>query len=47
MGVYRIDAVTGKIGLKSVRNLYWDLQMTYHNNEPPLPQEIEKLLEQR
>ena len=47
MGVYRIDAVTGKIGLKSVRNLYWDLQMTYHNNEAPLPQEIQTLLEQR
>ncbi len=47
MGVYRIDANTGKIALKSVRNLRWDLQMTNYNNEAPLPQEIQTLLEQR
>ena len=45
--VYRIDPVTGKIALKSARNLNWDLQMTYLNNEAPLPQEIQSLLEQR
>jgi hypothetical protein len=47
MSVYRIDALTGKIALKSVRNLHWDLQMTSHNNEAPLPQEIQSMLEQR
>lgn len=47
MSVYRIDPGTGKIALKSVRNLHWDLQMTYLNNEAPLPQEIQSLLEQR
>ena len=46
MSVYRIDAGSGKIALKSVRNLTWDLQMTHLNNEPPLPQEIKSLLEQ-
>jgi hypothetical protein len=47
MSVYRIDANTGKIALRSVRNLRYDLQMTNYNNEAPLPQEIQTLLEQR
>ena len=45
MSVYRIDAISGKIALKSVRNLRWDLQMISHNNEAPLPQEIQSMLE--
>jgi len=47
MGVYRVDSVSGKITLCSVRNIHWDLQMIYLNNENPLPQEIRALLEQR
>jgi hypothetical protein len=47
MSVYRIDPVSGKIALKSVRNLHWDLEMTYYNNEAPLPQDIKTSLEQR
>ena len=47
MGVYRVDAATGKLALCSVRNIHWDLQMMYLNNEPPLPQEIRSLLEPR
>ncbi len=47
MSVYKIDPLTGKIALRSVRNLRWDLQMTHYNNEPPLPQEIQTMLEQR
>jgi len=47
LSVYHIDLVTGKIALKSVRNIQWDLQMAYLNNESPLPQEIRSLLEQR
>ena len=47
MSVYRIDANTGKIALRSVRNLRYDLQMTNYNNEAPLPQEIQTLLEPR
>jgi hypothetical protein len=47
LSVYHIDLVTGKIALKSVRNIQWDLQMTYLNNENPLPQEIRSLLEPR
>jgi len=47
MSVYRIDPLTGKIALRSVRNLRWDLEMTYYNNEAPLPQDIKTSLEQR
>ena len=47
MSVYQIDLTTGKIALRSVRNINWDLQMMHLNNENPLPQEIRALLEQR
>jgi hypothetical protein len=47
LSVYHIDLGSGKIALKSVRNIQWDLQMAYLNNENPLPQEIRSLLEQR
>ncbi|MCC6126188.1 MAG: hypothetical protein IT426_14595 [Pirellulales bacterium] len=45
--VYRVDPVTGKIALKSARNLNWDLQISHYNNDAPLPQEIQSLLQQR
>jgi hypothetical protein len=47
VSVYHIDLATGMIALKSVRNIQWDLQMGYLNNEKPLPQEIHALLEPR
>lgn len=47
IGVYHIDLATGKIALRSVRNIRWDLQMTYLNNENPLPRDIQLMLEQR
>ena len=47
MSVYHIDSVSGKIALRSVRNIHWDLQMSYLNCEKPLPQEIRAMLEQR
>jgi hypothetical protein len=47
MAVYRVDAVSGKIKLLSVRNLHWDLQVLQLNSETPLPQEIRSLLDQR
>lgn len=46
MSVYGIDLATGKIALRSVRTLRWDMQMMYMNNDPPLPQEIRSSLEQ-
>jgi hypothetical protein len=47
LSVYHIDLATGMITLRSVRNIQWDLQMSYLNNEKPLPQEIRSLLEPR
>jgi hypothetical protein len=47
LSVYHIDLLTGKIALKSVRKIQWDLQITDFNNENPLPQEIRLRLEQR
>jgi hypothetical protein len=47
LSVYHIDLLTGKITLKSVRNIQWDLQVTDLNNEPPRPLEIQSMLEKR
>ena len=47
MGVYWIEAGTGKITLRSVRNIRFDLMMTDFNGENPLPREIRMQLEQR
>jgi hypothetical protein len=47
LSVYHIDAATGKIALKSVRKIEWDLQITDFNNDKPLPKEIQSSLEQR
>jgi len=47
VSVYHIDAATGKIALKGVRNIQLDLQVPYYNNEPPFPQEIRSWLEQQ
>ena len=46
MGVYHIDLATGQIALKSVRDMHWDLRLTYFDCASPLPQEIEAQLEQ-
>lgn len=45
--VYHVETATGKIALKSVRDIQWDLQITDLNNENPLPREIRSLLDQR
>jgi hypothetical protein len=47
MSVYHVDLTTGKIALRSVRNIHWDLQMTEFNGESPLPREIQALIEPR
>lgn len=47
MSVYHIDSASGKIGLRSVRNIHWDLQMMDFDNEGLPPREIRALLEQR
>jgi hypothetical protein len=45
--VYHIDLATGKIALRSVRNIQWDLRINDLNNEKPLPQEVQTLVEQK
>jgi hypothetical protein len=47
MGVYWIEAGTGKITLRSVRNIRFDLMMMDFNGDNPLPREIRLQLEQR
>jgi hypothetical protein len=47
VSVYHIDATTGDIVLKSVRNIHWDLQMVEFNGSSPSPKEIRALIEQR
>lgn len=47
LAVYQIDAATGTITLRCVRNVTWDLQMLEFNGKAPLPGEIRSLLEQR
>jgi hypothetical protein len=47
LSVYQIDRETGKVELRSVRTIHWDLQMTEFNSASPLPGEIRALLEQR
>ncbi len=47
MSVYHVDATTGAITLKSVRNVHWDLLMEEFNGGHPSPREIRSLLEQR
>lgn len=47
MGVYHIEAASGKIELKSVRNFAWDLQLMQFNGASPQPQEVRSMVEPR
>jgi hypothetical protein len=47
MGVYWVEAGTGKITLRSVRNIRYDMMMMDFNGDNPLPREIRAQLEQR
>ncbi len=42
---YHVEADSGEISLKSVRNLTWDMQMMELNGTNPLPQEIRSMLQ--
>ena len=43
MAVYHIEPNNGKIQLKSVRSLVWDLKMEQFNGEVPLPSELREV----
>jgi len=45
MAIYHIDATTGVVSLKSVRNIQWDLQMSEFNGVSPLPREIQSMVQ--
>ena len=47
VGVYVVDLSSGKISLRCVRNIHWDLLLTDFNGERPSPQEIRLQLDQR
>ncbi|HEX4132075.1 MAG TPA: hypothetical protein VHZ24_18740 [Pirellulales bacterium] len=47
LGVYQVDAASGEVALKSVRNFHWDLQLSEFNSAAPLPREIRSLVDQR
>lgn len=46
MAVYHVDGNTGKVSLKSVRNLQWDLLIEEFNGGTPSPREIRTLINQ-
>ncbi len=41
MSVYHIELATGAVELRCVRNIHWDLQMTYFNGKGLSPLEIQ------
>lgn len=43
MAIYHIEPAQGKIQLKSVRNLSWDLRMEHFNGLSPLPNELRQV----
>ncbi len=47
MAVYYVGLEKGHIELKSVRNFTWDLGMTEHNSNKPLPLEIRNGLQRQ
>ena len=47
MAVYHVDKATGRVTLKSVRQVHWDLQLEEFNGVSPLPREIQSLLSHR
>ena len=45
LAVYQIELTSGTITLKSVRNIFGDLQIDEFNGVSPLPREVRKQLE--
>ncbi len=40
LAIYHVDPAQGKLTLKSVRNLTWDLSMEQFNGQTPLPSDL-------
>lgn len=45
MAVYHVDTTSGKIALRSVRSIHWDLQMIEFNAQNPTPREIQAVFQ--
>ena len=43
MAVYHVEPSDGKIQLKSVRQMDWDLRMEHFNGQSPLPSELRQV----
>jgi hypothetical protein len=43
LAVYHIEPTAGKVQLRSVRNMLWDLQMEHFNGQSPLPSELRQV----
>jgi len=46
LAVYQIEHATGKVSLKSVRQIAWDLEMAAFNTNDPQPADIRAMLGQ-
>ena len=47
LGSYHVDARSGQISLRSVRNIRWDLELEEFNGTEPSPEKIQALLRSR
>ena len=47
IGSYQVDAESGKITLRSIRNYRWDFQMEEFNGAEPRPHEVRAIVEKR
>jgi len=44
IAVYHVRLETGALELKSIRNIFWDMQLVDYNGQRPLPQEIQSMI---
>lgn len=47
LGSYHVDIKTGRVALRGVRNVGWDLRMDEFNGTEPTPEQIKALLNTR
>ena len=45
IATYQVDKTSGKIALKSVRSIHWDLQLDEFNGTQPTPRQIKSTVQ--
>ncbi len=45
LAVYEVDTLAGRIALRSVRNVRWDMSLDDFNSLPPKPNEVRAMTE--